>query len=237
MIRFGSLSLVLTMLGGCTRQADVQPAAISEPTLAAQIAAVERGQSTRIQVETQALSDQDLQQLAKLDGLEELLIDRPAGQVTAAGLSHLTGLPHLSHLRIRGGGVDDAALAEIAKLPGLRILNVPRGEFTDAGLRQLKPLTELQQLRFGSSQVTDAGIQAVGELPAIKQLHLIDVPFTDQGLASIAEIEQLESLYIDGTPLSDAAWSEFFRTREKLGRVHVHLDQQHHDRDPHQHAH
>ena len=72
------------------------------------------------------------------------------------------------------------------------------------------------------------------ELPSLKRLHLIDVPITDAGLAPLAGILQLESLYIDGGDVSDAALDELFRQRPDL---HVHLNQQHHDRDPHQHPH
>jgi len=60
------------------------------------------------------------------------------------------------------------------------------------------------------------------------------VPITDDGLRELAKIEQLESLYIDGGNFSDEALAELFRARPGL---HVHLNQQHHDRDPHKHEH
>ena len=71
-------------------------------------------------------------------------------------------------------------------------------------------------------------------LPSILRLHLIDVPITDAGLAELAKIERLQSLYIDGGRISDAAWDELFRQRPKL---HVHINQEHHDRDPNRHRH
>jgi hypothetical protein len=77
-------------------------------------------------------------------------------------------------------------------------------------------------------------MRTLPELPALLRLHLIDVPITEDGLRELAKIEQLESLYIDGAQLSDAALDELFRQRPGL---HVHINQQHHDRDPHAHAH
>lgn len=205
-----------------------------ELSLAEQAAAVRAGASDRIQIEQTRLTDEHLAELAGLENLRELLLDHPESRFSAAGLKRLVGLPKLEHLRIRGRGIDDEALARLAELESLRILNVPQATFSDESLALLKKLPHLEQLRFGSPRVTDAGMPAIGELPAIKRLHLIDVRITDAGLRKLASIEQLQSLYLDGAILSDEALDELFRTRPKL---HVHLNQQHHDRDPNKHLH
>lgn len=204
-----------------------------EGSLGEQLAAIKAGYSDEIEITVTSISDDDLAQLASAPGLRVLLIDHPDSQITAAGIKHLGGLASLKHLRLRGPGIDDVALTEIANLKSLQILNVPRGTFTDAGLAQLKTLPNLEMLRFGSPRVGDAGMKTLCELPALTRLHLIDVPITDAGLEQLATMEQLESLYIDGGNISDAAWDEFFRLRPKL---HVHVNQQHHDRDPHAHV-
>jgi len=221
---------------GCGREQAIPKdvAATAELSFADQLTAVRNGAAVQIQVEAEPLSDSDLQQLAGTEGLRTLQVDHSASRITAAGIQPLAALPNLDHLRLRGPGIDDAALAEIARLPALRILNVPRGEFTDDGLRLLKELPQLEQLRFSSSRVTDVGMRALTEFPALKRLHLMGVPITGAGLAEIAKIERLESLYIDDIELSDEAWAALFKARPKL---HVHIDQQHHDRDPHRHAH
>ena len=220
---------------GCAKPSVTEPqSASAESSFAAQVAAVRAGESDRIQIEQGTLSDQDLAELNGLDQLAELLIDDPNSRISAAGLKHLVSLPGLSHLRIRSGSIDDACLAEISEIKSLRILNLPRGTFTDAGLAALKGLPRLEQLRFGSSRVTDAGMTTITELPALKRLHLIDVPITDNGLAELAKIEQLESLYLDGSNVTDDGMERLFQARPKL---HVHIDQQHHDRDPRKHSH
>jgi len=206
----------------------------AEPNFSAQATAVREGRADRIHSESTLLTDQDLAEAAGLAALRELLVDHPESRITSAGVKHLAGVPALEHLRLRGKGFDDAALAEAAKIESLQILNVPQADLTDVGLTELKRLPKLVQLRFGSPRVTDAGMKTLAELPSLKQLHLIDVPITDAGLAELAKIERLESLYIDGGTISDGAWEKLFRERPKL---HVHVNQEHHDRDPHKHPH
>jgi hypothetical protein len=222
------LVAVATMnVAGCMASAQRQPAD-TEQSLAAQAESVRTG-NDRIQVEHTALHDDDLRLLAGLAQLRVLLLDSPQSRITASGLRQIRALPKLEHLRIRGSGIDDDALAQIAEIKSLQILNLPKGTFSNEGLIHLKQLPDLVQFRFGSFRVTDAGMKTLGELPALKRLHLIDVPITDAGLRELAQIKQLESLYIDGGQFSDQALDQFFRERPDL---HVHLNQQHHDRDP-----
>ena len=231
--RYLVLSTFLCLLG-CDSPDAIPAANDSEASFAGQIAAVGAGKSDRIQVESAPLADADLAELANLPSLRELLVDHADSRMTNTGMKHLAKLPNLEHLRLRGPGIDDEALAEIAKIKSLQILNVPRGDFTDAGLERLKELPNLVQLRFGSPDVTDAGMKTLGEFPALKRLHLIGVAIKDSGLAELAKIERLESLYIDDASISDAGWEELFQKRPKL---HVHINQEHHDRDPHKHPH
>jgi hypothetical protein len=65
-------------------------------------------------------------------------------------------------------------------------------------------------------------------------LHLIDVRISDKGLAKLATIPQLESLYLDHAHVTDDGLEALFKERPKL---HVHIDQHHHDLDPHSHPH
>ena len=229
-----ALYVWLALAAGCDRSPPDAPPPPTELTFAEQIAAVQAGNEGTILVEQAPLTDDELRQLRGLDSLTALCIDHESSRITAAGIAHLAELPRLTHLRIRGSGIDDDALAAIAQLQRLTILNVPRGEFTGRGIDQLTALSELEMLRFHSPHIADADMPALGKLPGLKRLHLIDVPITDAGLAELAKIERLESLYIDGGQISDAAWDELFRLRPRL---HVHINQQHHDRDPGKHAH
>jgi hypothetical protein len=231
-LRQPSLLLLLWLAAvGCSTRPGIP--AHHEPDLAAQAAAVRAGDWDQIQIEHTAFSDQEFARLAGLENLRTLLIDDRTAYLSPLAAAAFENLPHLEHLRFRGG-LNDAALAKIVHARSLRILNLPHAEFTDAALSQLKELPDLEQLRFGSPNVTDAGMKTIAAFPALKRLHLINVPITDAGLAELAGIQQLESLYIDGSNVSDAAFEDLFRRRPDL---HVHLNQRHHDRDPQAHPH
>jgi hypothetical protein len=225
------LSFVLLIAAGCARR---NLGTVVEPSFAQQLAAVKAGQSDTIHVSSWRVSNSELAPIGQATALRTLIIDQPESWITADGLKHLTGLPNLEHLRLRGLGVDDNGLAQIAQLQSLRFLNLPRGSFSDAGLAHLAGHARLELLRFGSPNVTDAGIKTLREMPALTQIHLIGVPLSDAALVELAKMNQLQSLYVDDIAFSDTAWEAFFAARPGL---HVHVNQAHHDRDPHQHTH
>jgi hypothetical protein len=208
------------------------PAAPQEQDWAAQVAAVRAKKTDRIEVTQTAVGDDELQQLAGLDSLRELLIDR--GEMTSQGLAALARLPQLEHVRIRGAKLTDDDLKELCAIASLRRLNVPQADFTDEGLAALPQLKHLELLRLGSPRVTAAGIQHIGQVQTLRWLHLIEIPITDGAVPPIAQLPKLESLYLDGAKISDAGYDQLFAAR---GNLHVHVDQRHHDRDPHGHSH
>ncbi len=197
-----------------------------------QINAVRLGQSDRIEVMQEIIGNDHLLRLAGLTALRELLIEQ--GTITDEGLTPLTKLSGLQHLRLRGCRIHDSGLAQICTITSLKRLNLPQAELTDAGLESLADLHQLELLRIGSPRVTDAGVLQIAKVPTLRWLHLIDIPITDAALQPIGELKNLESLYLDGARISDTAYDHFFRTRSDL---HVHIDQRHHDRDPHKAGH
>lgn len=223
-----SVSLAGLFFCGC------QKSPPTELPLAQQAAHVRSGISESIIVESVPLGDDDLESIRDLDNLELLLLDHPDNKFSSSGLKKLSGLTNLKHLRIRGRGVDDEAVEQIANLKSLRILNVPQSTISAAGLTRLADLPNLEQLRLGSPNISLPGIAAIAALPALKRLHLIDVPVGEAGLQTLAKMKQLESVYLDGADISDTAVDELFRARPEL---HVHFNQQHHDRDPSRHSH
>ena len=108
------------------------------------------------------------------------------------------------------------------------------------GVGAIAELPRLKSLRLGSQELCPDG-EGGAELgaillrfPALKSLHLIDVPLGDEGLDALARYDGLWNLYLDGAGVSDAAWERYFALHPE---VHVHVDQAHHDRDPHKHDH
>ncbi len=179
------------------------------------------------QVELNVANDEDLQRVARSSDLRELLIEQ--AEFSPAGLRALADCPELYHLRLRQFEVDDAAAEILSELSQLRFLNLPQANLSDQGLARIAALPNLELLRFGSRRITDDGLAGLQQATRLKFLHLIDVPLTDRGLAALEKLPKLESLYLDGAQVSDAA---VLRLLETLPELHLHLDQQHHDRDP-----
>jgi hypothetical protein len=177
-------------------------------------------------------TDSDLVILAKRRPVRELLIEDST--ITDAGLAYLEALAELEHLRIRGAAITDVGIRSLCRLSNLRVLNLPHAQFSDVGLAELVKLPNLELLRFGSPAVSDAGMAYCRTMPKLRFLHLIDVPISDQGLLHLRGMAQLESLYVDGADLSDAAVEALLTD---LPNLHLHIDQQHHDRDPHKNDH
>ena len=205
---------------------------IPEASWDEQISAVQRGEGDRIEITQTVIGDEHLQQLNELTALRELILDK--SNVTDAGLAPLKKLPNLDHLRLRGAKITDQGFHDICQLSSLKRLNLPQADLTDAGLAELPALDKLELLRLGSPRVTNAGIEKIAAVKSIRWLHLIDIPVTDPALKSIAELPNLESLYLDGARISDDAYEQFFRVQPGL---HLHIDQKHHDRDPHKAGH
>ncbi len=198
-----------------------------------QLQLAREGQSDRIQVDSQVITAEQLEQLEQVPNLTELLLD--AGVVCDADLGHIAQLHKLEHLRLRDSPLTDAGAEQLADgLPKLRILNLPQAELTAAGIRHFARNSNLTQLRLGGSHIDDAALAAMAELPELRSLHLIGPKLSDAALEALAASPKLTSFYLDDCPLSDAAWERLFDAKPSL---HVHIDQAHHDRDPSYHGH
>lgn len=198
-----------------------------------QFAAVLSRQHDTLLITEQAITAEQLSQLAGLDGpLEQLLID--AGGVDDDSLSDILAVNSLVHLRLRECRLGDRGFEQLGMsgLNALRILNVPQSQVTSRGIASLASLHSLVQLRLGGAQLDDSAVAEIAKLPKLRSLHLIGPSLTDAALSHLAHAPSLTSFYLDDCPLSDAAWELLFEAKPKL---HVHIDQQHHDRDPHQH--
>lgn len=198
-----------------------------------------QGETTQLHT-TQFAVDQSMLRLLPIGQLQEsesasldvVLIDQ--GVVDDEGMAILGQIPDLQHLRLRLSPITDAGLKPLLHQSSLWYLNLPHSELTAEGVRSLQQLPRLRQLRLGSPQLGNDVSAAIAEIRSLRGLHLIGVPITDEGLRLIAGLPHLESLYLDDSAVTDVGWEWLFRNHPEL---HVHVDQQHHDRDPHAHPH
>jgi hypothetical protein len=205
---------------------------VSRGDVGDQITAVRVGDANRI-VSAAPLTDAEWESLRGLTGLRELVLEHgSADDGRAEILATLTGLERLV---LRESPLTDAGFRRLAECHTLRDLNVPQAACTAAGVRALASLAVLRSLRLGGPQLAGVEVcEAVASLPQLRSLHLIDVPIGDDGLAALQRLPGLWNLYLDGAGVSDEAWERYFQS---CPRVHVHVDQAHHDRDPRGHLH
>ena len=213
---------------------------IPEPTageaarldVSGQIARVRAGEADRI-IAAVPPTDAEWESLRGLAGLRELVLEQGrADDSRATILATLTGLERLV---LRDSPLTDVGFRRLADCRAVRDLNLPQAACTAAGVQALASLPCLRSLRLGGPQLAGVEVcEAVVSLPQLRSLHLIDVPIGDDGLAVLERLSGLWNLYLDGAGVSDQAWERYFRA---CPRVHVHIDQAHHDRDPRGHHH
>jgi len=197
-----------------------------------QIAAVRAGEAHTV-VAAAPLTDAEWESLRGLAGLRELVLEQ--GRADDGRAEILVTLTGLERLVLRESPLTDAGFQRIAECHTLRDVNVPQAACTAAGVRALASLVDLRSLRLGGPQLAGAEVcEAVTFLHKLRSLHLIDVPIGDDGLTVLQRLPGLWNLYLDGAGVSDEAWERYFQA---CPRVHVHVDQAHHDRDPRGHPH
>jgi len=232
-----ALAVALASLFGCGpsgSQIIIEPTAGQAARLDVgdQIAAVRTGGADRIVAVTPP-TDAEWESLRGLAGLRELVLEQ--GRADDSRAEILVTLTGLERLVLRESPLTDAGFRRLAECPTLRDVNVPQAACTAAGVRALAALPYLRSLRLGGPQLAGVDVcEAVTSLHKLRSLHLIDVPIGDDGLAALQRLPGLWNLYLDGAGVSDEAWERYF---QGCPRVHVHIDQAHHDRDPHGHLH
>ncbi len=234
-IRTIALSACILFAIGCgEREKGPTPNSTTVQTISFEMALADvlSGKTARLLVET-PVGSSELIQINQASNLRELLLD--GGVVSDQDLiERLTSLS-LIHLRLRHSPITDLGLKHIVDTqPKLKILNLPHAKVTNKGLESLSDLSNLTHLRLGGRTIDDLAVQAISHSNSLESLHLIGPNLTDESLEFLANMKELSSLYIDDCRLSDSAWEKLFRKRP---RMHVHVDQAHHDRDPNLHPH
>ncbi|MEL6106072.1 MAG: hypothetical protein AAFU85_08550 [Planctomycetota bacterium] len=230
--------VVLALAFAFKRSSDVQPASDPpellsvERSFAEQLADGRAGRTDRIELVDTQLDAASVSALsADDDWLETLILD--AGVVADEGAATIATLPSLIHLRLRESPLTDEGLRLLGECRSIRILNLPQCAATSEGIRALSKLPSLRSLRLGGPRFDADAAQAIAALVSLRQIHLIGVPIDDAGLRAIANLPKLQSLYVDDGKVSEAGWDWLLDTYPGL---HIHVNQQHIDREQKEHA-
>ncbi len=190
---------------------------------------VRASETKRIEVDGYPVTAVQLAELVALSGLSELLLDQ--GVVDDGSIDSYISRLDLVHFRARFSPItDDGFVALVASQKNLRILNLPQAILTKRAFQKLDQTPPLTFLRIGGPGIDDDAIYELSKKTQLRHLHLVAPQLTDRSLEFIAAMDSLDSFYLDDCRLSDKAWEKLFQARPKL---HVHIDQAHHDRDPH----
>ncbi|MFT5465979.1 MAG: sulfatase modifying factor 1 [Verrucomicrobiales bacterium] len=168
-------------------------------------------------------TDEHLSFMSKLTTLEEISLFCVQGQLTDAGLRHLSGNRGLRSLKIHDSDVNGEFLADFegAPLESVSIENKSGSEtgLTDANAAKLGQFPTLREVYLRSPLIGGATIEALANLPQLQRLTLSGCTgLTDADCAKIGPASTLIYLRLTGTGAGDAtaaAIAEF----DQLGQV------------------
>jgi hypothetical protein len=151
------------------------------------------------------VTDNDLESLKGLTGLQQLLIDNT--QISDNGLEHVKDITSLRVLTLSNTAVTDDGLTHLAGLTDLSMLYLGGTKITDAGLVSLRGLSNLQVLNLGYTQIGDAGLEHLKGLTGLAMLDLRKTKVTDDGLAHLKSLTNLRELRLSSL-VTDAGVNE-----------------------------
>ena len=152
-------------------------------------------QSLEFLVPPTGLTNKGLSYVAQLESLKGLYFVE--NRVTNEGLNrYLPTMTKLEKLSLWSGQISDAGLVHLSDLPLLRYLSLNSGNFTDAGLVYLKDVPTLKILDLNHLPITDDGVRHLSGHPGLEDLSLFNTEVTDRGLAYLKSIPSLKKLNI-----------------------------------------
>lgn len=175
-------------------------------------------------------TSEQMETLACVERLKILRIEH--GSLTPQAGEVLASMPQLEQLHFRGVSMDDTTLDTIAKSQTIWLLNIADTNVSPNAISRLADMPKLRQLRLAIKNGGNRYTQSFSNITKLRAIHLIGFGINNESLKLLANLPNLESLYIDDSNINDEGWQWLFENKPHL---HVHIDQKHHDRDPHKH--
>ena len=165
-----------------------------------------RGRISEVNLNNQAITDDQLYRLAWLPYLTDLSLENTA--TGDDGIRHIAEMAHLEWLNLWQTHIGDNGLKHLANLTTLQHLPIGGTRITDAGLIALKNLNQLKYLGLRRTAITDAGIQGLNAHPLLEELNLSETAVTDACIPNITPLKKLKRLVITDSAISDAGFSQ-----------------------------
>jgi Leucine-rich repeat (LRR) protein len=118
-----------------------------------------------------ALTDNDLEMIASMTGLQDL--------------------------NLSGTRITDLGIGRLKTLRELRSLDLSRTAVTASGLKELVGLTKLERLSlWKASRINDAGAPVLTQMKGLVALDVSETAMTDAGREQLRSIQGLRDLYV-----------------------------------------
>ena len=158
-----------------------------------------------MKLEGLSLSPNDLTRLARIDSIEDLVLDESS--LRNPDLESLTKLTHLRRLSLNRTGIGDEGLRHLSALPHLKILLLDSAyRVTDAGLLHIAALARLEEFSIRDTAMSLAALIALSEKHSTLQINsshgvlgdrklaLSGTAIGDEGLIRLHDAIELEGL-------------------------------------------
>lgn len=165
-----------------------------------------------LSVAGRSMTGEAISAIAEQTMLREL--DMSGSQLDATVPDALSGLSHLSVLRLDGTIGGDSVAAAVSSLP-LEVLSLRSTPLSDAGLQEIGKIKTLQELNVSNTQVTGAGFRALKGLTLVK-LNASLTQFGVDGLVNIRGMRSLEELYLHAAAIVEQPKAKVFTTMPNL---------------------
>lgn len=188
-----------------------------------------------------SVGDEEIREIAQLDRLHTLLLDRT--QISDQACRSLARLRELRVLTLSDTEIGDEGLYYLRNNARLAVLDLDQTRVTGAGLRHLQSLVNLKDLSLSGTGVTGPYLAHLSALPNLQMLDLSGTPvndddierlrglsavtlllrdtqITEDGLARLRLANRIVGLDLSGTRVNDEVFDHFLRYPD-LGRVNL----------------
>ena len=137
------------------------------------------------------MTDEVLHLVSRAEGITALGLGGSQA-VSDDGLRHLSRLPQLKHLDLRGTAITDRGLDVLRQLPALETISLAQTRVTDDGVAKLANCHELQRVDLSWTRTGDGALRALAGKAKLRELstgHCV----TDVGIPLLHELPVFQS--------------------------------------------
>ena len=147
------------------------------------------------------LTDEDLKPLGKLVALKKLSL--PQANLNGSFINHLTN-GKLSYLEVASPQLTLDGWSNVEKLPSLFEVNIGASSVTNDYLKPLLAHDRLERLQLAWTAINDGAAEIFTKMDRLEHLYLRGTPITNAFLAEVPRMKNLSLLELWETSVTDA---------------------------------